>query len=136
MPRPIRRLLLALLGYAALVVALESFVGFAQFEARKPLEIITTDEGGADRSRMVFRFEEGGRVYASAHHWPRRWYRDAVAQERIEAVIDGVRADYRAVPIEDPTEFARLEEAFPLPFAFRALTAFPPRSFLRLDPVE
>ena len=51
MPRPIRRLLLALLGYAALVVALESFVGFAQFEARKPLEIaklIADDSSAGD----------------------------------------------------------------------------------------
>ena len=136
MPRPIRWLLVGFASYVALVVSLESFVGLVQFEARKSLEIITRNEDDEDRSRMVFRFEHDGRIYASAHHWPRRWYEDAVAQGRIDAVIDGTRATYRSVAIEDPREFERLEAAFPLPLVFRFLTGLPPRSFLRLDPVD
>ncbi len=135
MTRPVRFFLYALGAYLLLVISFETFIGFVQFEAQRPLEIITVGGDGHERPRMLGRFEDADRVYASAHHWPRRWYRDAVAQGEVDAVIDGVRSRYRVVAIEDPEEHARLDGVFPLPVPFRFVTGFPPRAFLRLDPV-
>ena len=85
---------------------------------------------------MLGRFEDGNRIFASAHHWPKSWYHEAIDQREVEAIINGVRGRYFAVAIGDASEHARLSRVFPLPFAFRFLTGFPPRAFLRLDPVS
>ena len=43
------------------------------------------------------------------------------------------RSEYVAVPVTGE-EHDAVAAAFPLPFAFRLRTGFPPRYFLRLDP--
>ena len=135
MKRGPKLLIGAVVGYVALVVFLETFVGLVQFEARQGLRITTIDANGEPRDRELGRFETEDAVYVSAHHWPRAWYGEAVARPRVEVTIAGKRGPYRAVPIEDADEHARLVETFPLPWAFRFVTGFAPRSFLRLDPV-
>jgi hypothetical protein len=47
--------------------------------------------------------------------------------------MEGVSADYRAVPVTGE-EHDQVDSDNSLPFAFRIVTGFPPRYFVRLDP--
>jgi len=98
------------------------------------IDIITTDSRGQPRVRRLARFESNGRIYLSAHHWPRGWYHEALANPEVRAEIDGVRSDYRAVAVEGE-EFERVAAEYPLGFVVNFLMGFPPeRDILRLDP--
>lgn len=134
MPRPAKILVGALVGYVLLVVAFESMIGFLQPEQGQVLTITTTGDDGAANDRVLAMLDDGGTVYVSANHWPRAWYREALANPAVQVSIKGVKGAYRAVPIDDETEHARLDDAFAHPFLFRFITGFPPRLFLRLDP--
>ena len=134
MPRPAKILIGALIGYVGLIVAFESMIGFLQPEQGQVLTITTRGDDGAAHDRVLARLDDGGTVYVSANHWPRAWYREAIANPDVAVAIDGVKGEYRAVPIDDPAEHARLDAAFAHPFLFRFITGFPPRHFLRLDP--
>ena len=94
------------------------------------------EEGGrkSEATATVARFEGDGKVYASAHHWPRGWYQEALKNPQVKLEIDGVTADYIGVPGEGE-EFQNVATQFPLPFMVRFLMGFPPeRDVLRLDP--
>ncbi|MEM7218649.1 MAG: nitroreductase/quinone reductase family protein [Pseudomonadota bacterium] len=125
--------------YAAFVVVFEAgYLGWAQpsFAGNGiPMMVLTTtDDAGDARSRMLAQFNTDGALYASAHHWPRGWYRRALQHPAVQVEIDGVVADYRAVSITG-SEFERVAAAHPLPFMVRFLMGFPPeREILRLDP--
>ena len=98
------------------------------------LVITTTDDSGESDARRLARLELDGRIYVSAHHWPRGWYHRAVANPEVRVEVDGVESDYLAVPIEGE-EFDRVAAAVPLPFPVRFVMGFPPeRNILRLDP--
>ncbi len=98
------------------------------------LVITTTSSDGEPRERRLASFETDGRIYLSAHHWPRGWYREALANPEVRVEIDGVTADYRAVAV-DGAEFERVAAAYPLGFVVNFLMGFPPeRDILRLDP--
>ncbi len=75
-----------------------------------------------------------GRLFVAANHWPRAWYNEAIENSQVQVTIDGQRGNYVAVPIDDDTEWERLDTQFAHPFLFRFITGFPPRLFLRLDP--
>jgi hypothetical protein len=134
MPKPAKILIGVLVGYVALVVAFESMIGILQPQQGNVLTITTTGPDGVANDRVLARLDDNGRTFVSANHWPRAWYREALANPDVQVTIDGVRGDYRAVPIEDASEHERLDQAFAHPFAFRFITGFPPRYFLRLDP--
>ena len=98
------------------------------------LVVTTTDEAGEPGPRRLARIEADGKLYASAHHWPRGWYREALKNPQVRVEIDGVTADYIAVPVEGE-EFQNVATQFPLPFMVRFLMGFPPeRDILRFDP--
>jgi hypothetical protein len=134
MPKPLKILILAAIGYLGLIVAFESMIGILQPDAGTVLTITTTDHAGESHNRVLARLEDDGRIYVSANHWPRAWYREALANPDVQASIEGARANYLAVPIEDGGEHERLDRKFAHPFLFRLITGFPPRHFLRLDP--
>ncbi len=127
-------------GYVVFVFLFEAvFLGWLQpklDDAPVPMLVITTtDESGESRDRRLARFDTDGKVYVSAHHWPRGWYHRAVANPDVRVEMDGVEGDYLAVPV-DGAEFERVANEFPLPFLIRFLMGFPPeRDILRLDPV-
>jgi hypothetical protein len=56
-----------------------------------------------------------------------------LANPELQATIDGVKADYRAVPVTG-AEHERVDADNRLGVGFRILTGFPPRYFVRLDP--
>lgn len=127
-------LLAALVAYVGLVVAFESMIGLLQPQSGETLVITTTDSEGASSDRVLARLSSDDRIYVAANHWPRAWYQEALANPAVEVTIEGERRAYRAVPASDE-ESARLHLDHPAAFGFRFITGFPPRAFMRLDPV-
>lgn len=125
--------------YAGFVVAFETlYLGWYQPKLERTgipmLVITTTDDSGVSRARRLARFETDGKLYVSAHHWPRAWHRRAVENPNVRVEIDGAVADYVAVPVEGE-EFERVAAEHPVPLPIRFLMGFPPpREILRLDP--
>jgi uncharacterized pyridoxamine 5'-phosphate oxidase family protein len=124
---------IVLLLYVGIVVAFESLIGFLQPADGSTLVITTMDSKGTPHDRVVSRLDSDGKVYVSANHWPRAWYRRALANPDVQATIDGTKGNYRAVPVMG-AEHERVEREHPHGLAFRVLTGFPPRYFVRLDP--
>jgi hypothetical protein len=124
---------IVLLVYLGIVVAFETSIGILQPSSGATLVITTFDAGGAPHERVVSRLESDGHLYVAANHWPRAWYKRALANPDVQATVDGQKRDYRAVPVTG-AEHDRADGAHSLPFVFRIVTGFPPRYLLRLDP--
>jgi hypothetical protein len=132
---------LVLAGYLGVVVLVESFVvlmgarhairGLA--EGEEWLVLTTRDAARATRDTVVAGVEVDGALYVAANHWPRAWYRRALASGDVSVRRAGRLAEYTSVPVTGK-ERERVEASYRLPLLARALTGFPPRSFLRLDP--
>jgi hypothetical protein len=122
--------------YVAIVAAFESMIGYLQPTPPESAIVITTfDQNGTAHDRVVSRLDSGGQLYVSANHWPRAWYRRALANPRMQVTVDGKKGDYLAVPVSG-AEADRVESEHPHGLVFRFLTGFPPRYFVRLDPVS
>ena len=125
--------------YVAFVVAFETlFLGLYQPKLGRMeipmLVIATTDDSGVSRERRLARFETDGKLYVSAHHWPRGWYSRALENPNVRVEIDAAVADYIAEPV-DGEEFELVAAEHPLPLPILFLMGFPPpRDILRLDP--
>ncbi len=126
-------LLIVVLIYVGIVVAFESMIGFFQPADGSTLVLTTFDPDGTPRDRVVSRLETDAKTYVAANHWPRAWYRRALQNPEVQATIDGTEANYRAVPVTG-AEHERVEREHAHGLAFRILTGFPPRYFVRLDP--
>jgi hypothetical protein len=131
--RALKIVVIGVLVYVGIVVAFESLIGYFQPRAGSTLVITTFDEGGTAHDRVVSRLESDGHLYVATNHWPRAWYKRALAHPEVQATLDGEKRDYRAVPVTG-AEHDRVEREHPLGVAFRILTGFPPRYFVRLDP--
>jgi hypothetical protein len=121
------------LVYVGVVVAFESAIGYLQPTAGSTLVITTFDEDGAAHDRVVSRLESDGRLYVAANHWPRAWYERALENPDVQVTLDGAKHAVRAVPVSG-AEHDRVDGENGLGVAFRILTGFPPRYFVRLDP--
>jgi hypothetical protein len=124
---------IGVLVYVGIVVAFESLIGYFQPTAGSTLVITTFDEDETPHDRVVSRLESNGQLYVAANHWPRAWYRRALANPNVQATVDGKKGDYRAVPVTG-AEHDRVAGDNSLGLVFRVVTGFPPRYFLRLDP--
>ena len=131
--RIVRIAAVAALAYVALVVVFESTIGFFQPRAGSTVVITTFDPDGTAHDRVVSRLDSDGKLYVATNHWPRAWYRRALANPDVQVTLDGEKSDRRAVPV-DATEHTRVDTEHHLPAVFRFVTGFPPRYFLRLDP--
>lgn len=121
------------LAYVGVVVVFESLLGVVQPRSEATMTITTFDDAGEPHERVVSRLEHEGRLYVAANHWPRAWYRQALANPRVDVTIDGETREHRAVEIPQD-EYREVDEAHALGPFFRVLTGFPPREILRLDP--
>ena len=125
--------------YVGFVVAFETlYLGWYQPKLASTgipmLVITTTDDSGVSHERRLARFETDGKLYVSAHHWPRGWYRRAIESPNVRVEIDGAVADYVAAAVKG-AEFERASAENPLPLPALFLMGFPPpRDILRLDP--
>jgi hypothetical protein len=127
------KILAILLGvYVLVVVVFESLLGYYQPANQSTLVITTTNAEGISNDRVLAKIEYNDQVYIAANHWPRAWYRQALANPNVSATIDEEKNDYVAVPVTD-AEHAEVNGANSLGLVFKMLTGFPPRYFLRLD---
>jgi len=124
---------LLVLVYVGIVVAFESLIGYFQPTAGSTLVITTFDGDGTPHDRVVSRLESDGQLYVAANHWPRAWYNRALENPDVQVTLDGETGDYRAVPVTG-AEHDRVDGDNSLGVAFRIVTGFPPRYFVRLDP--
>jgi hypothetical protein len=117
--------------YIALVVLFESWLGYSQPSNQNSLVITTLDDQVA-KHRVLSAVNNDGKLYVSANHWPRAWYRQALSNPNVEVLYKGEKKSYFAVSVEDE-EHDRLMKEHAHPLTFRILTGFPPRYFIRLD---
>lgn len=123
-----------ILGYLLTVAAFESWLAYSQPSGQSTLLIITTDSNGTEHERVLSRINDNGNIYVSANHWPRRWYKQALARPEIKVKLTEESQKYRAVPVEGEKN-DRLQRDYKHSLGFRILTGFPPRYFLRLDKI-
>ena len=133
---------IALAGYLGVVVAVELLVGYmGRRHARRGVQagetwlLITATVDGEDRSVVVAGVESAGRTYVAANHWPRTWYRRVVENPDVRVTVQGRQTACHAAPVSGD-ERSRIAREYRLPLLVRFLTGFPPRAFLRLDPVS
>lgn len=119
--------------YAGIVFTFESLLGYFQPAGEGTLVITTTSADGTQNDRVVARLESEGRLYVAANHWPRAWYTRALENPSVQITLDGEKRDYHAVLVNGD-EHDRVDDEHSLPVAFRIVTGFPPRYFVRLDP--
>ncbi len=131
--KPVRIIVILGLSYIGLVVLFESMLGYFQPANQSTLIITTISADGSSHDRVVARLESNERLYVAANHWPRAWYRQALANPSIRATFDGETLDLTAVPISGE-EHDRVNNENSLGLVFRLLTGFPPRYFVRLEP--
>ena len=135
--RILRGIAIALLIYVGIVTLFESMIGTLQPQTPGSTLVLTTrgDDGSA-HDRVVSKLESGGRLYVAANHWPRAWYHRLLENPQVRVTLDGVAADYQAVPVDSASEeHAQVAAANAVPGWFRIVTGFAPRYFIRLDPV-
>jgi hypothetical protein len=127
-----KRIVIAICVYVGIVIAFESMLGFFQPSPDSTIVITTQDAGGGMNDRVLSRLDTGGQIYVAANHWPRGWYKQALANPNVNVTIEGETAAYTAVPVTG-AEHDRVEGEHSAPIPFRVLTGFPPRYFIRLD---
>ena len=131
--KAVKRIAIFFLVYAGIVFAFESLLGYFQPASETTLVITTTAPDGAQNDRVLARLESDGQLYVAANHWPRAWYNHALENSNVQITLDGEKKDYLAVPVTGE-EHDRVNGDNSLGIAFRMLTGFPPRYFIRLDP--
>ena len=117
--------------YIGLVVLFESWLGYSQPTNVNSL-VITTFEDQEARDRVLSAINNEGKLYVSANHWPRSWYRRALSNPKVEVSYKGEKRPYLAIPLEGK-EHNKLKKEHAHPLSFRILTGFPPRYFLLLE---
>ena len=135
--RWIRIAIVVAAAYVLLVVAFESMLGYFQPSGGDSIVIITTDDSGSPHERVISRRDIDGNIYVAANHWPRQWYGHAIERPQVEVAtaIGGEPQPYIAVPLGGD-ELDRVAEIYSAGLVFKFMTGFPPRRFLRLDPLR
>lgn len=131
--RTIKVIAIVFAVYVGIVVLFESLLGYFQPQDDNTV-VITTRADGSSHDRVLTLLESGDQLYVAANHWPRAWYRRALENPEVQLTFNGEPADYLAVPVTG-SEHDRVGEEFAVGLFFRILTGFPPRYFVRLDPV-
>ena len=82
---------------------------------------------------MLSPIEDDGTLFVAANHWPRAWYRRALANPDVSVTRTGETRKYQAVPVSEQERERLLDDSGFPKFAY-LFTGFAPRQFLRLDP--
>ncbi len=132
-----KRVAFLFLAYAGIVISFESMIVVTGpspvTNLPFPVLVITTiAEDGTSKDRALAILESKGQIFVSTNHWPRGWYYRALENPNVQVTMDGVTADYLAVPATE-AECVRVNLEHPFPLALRFLTGFPPQFLLRLD---
>jgi hypothetical protein len=129
----IKLVLILLAVYVGIVVLFEFSLGFFQPESGNTIVIETFDAEGNGYTRVVSLLTSASNEYVAVNHWPRAWYRRLEETPRIGVTRDGGQTIFGARMVSG-AEHDRVQAENPTPFAFRFLTGFSPRYFVRLDP--
>jgi hypothetical protein len=86
--------------YIGLVVLFESWLGYSQPSNQNSL-VITTFDDQVTKDRVLSAVNNDGKLYVSANHWPRSWYRQALSNPNVEVLYKGEKKSYLAVSVED-----------------------------------
>ena len=132
--KAVKIIAILLLVYVAIVAIFESLLGYFQPQAGGSTVVITTfDADGTGYDRVLSGLNSGEQLYVAVNHWPRAWYRRALANPAVRITWRGATRDYTAVPVTGE-EHDRIQAEHPIPTGVRILMGFAPRHFLRLDP--
>ena len=132
--KSIKILAFAITAYVGIVATIGAAVAYFQPTMPGVLLLTTTDAEGETYDRLLGRAEIDGVLYLVSNSWLRRWYHRAIAHPNVEVTMDGGRLAFTAVQL-GATEHQRLVEKYPMPTWMKILAGFPPRRFLRLDPL-
>ncbi|MCY3811828.1 MAG: carboxylesterase family protein [Gammaproteobacteria bacterium] len=132
--KALKVLVILLLAYVVIVALFESLLGYFQPQAPGTVVITTFDADGAAHDRVVSELESGGSMYVAVNHWPRAWYRRLRTFQMVRVTREGETGEYTAVVV-DGDEHDQVARDNPTGIVFRILTGFPPRYFVRLDPL-
>ena len=129
---------LAVLTLCALAAAhVGCMTAFAAFQPENiggaTIVITTRDAEGNPYDRVLSPIERDGQLFVAANHWPRAWYRRALANPDVDVRRGDESGAYRAVPVSE-SERERLLEDSGFPLVAYVFTGFAPRKFLRLEP--
>ncbi len=95
--------------------------------------LTTTDAEGVTVERVLSPIDDDGTLYLSANHWPRAWFRRAVANPDVQVRRGEETRNYRVVEISGD-ELAGIKERHAHPILVWVGMGFAPREFIRLDP--
>jgi len=129
---------IATLGLCILAAAQTGcMTAFAAFQPENiggtTIVITTLDAEGIPRDRVLTPIDADGTLFVAANHWPRAWYRRALANPDVSVTRNGETTKYQAVPVSEQ-ERERLLDESGFPKIAYLFTGFAPRQFLRLDP--
>ena len=128
MNRYVKILLILIATYVGIVVVFESLLGYYQPKGEENLVITVTEDDGSQSQRVLSLFQSEGELYLAANHWPRP------ARAHLASSSSGQSGDYVAIPI-DEVDHERVLNDNRIPFFGRFLMGFPPREFVRIEPV-
>ena len=132
--KAIKLIAILVVVYLGTIAAFESWLGYFQPAGQSTLVITIAGANGTPNDRVLSRLESNGQLYVAANHWPRAWYKQALVNPNVKVALDGAKRAYLAVPVTGE-EHDRVNSDNSLGLAFRVLTGFPPRYFVRLDPL-
>lgn len=138
MNRYVKILLILAAVYIGLVVVFESLLGYYQPKGEENLVITLTEDDGSKTERVLSLFQSDGELYLAANHWPRAWFRQVLKNPNVHIEFGGERADqsgdFVAIPI-DGADHDRVLNDNRIPFFGRFIMGFPPREFVRIEPI-
>ncbi|NKB96873.1 MAG: hypothetical protein GKR90_00005 [Pseudomonadales bacterium] len=121
------------LVYVGLVALLPGIVGYWQPDWPGGVQITTTDSAGNEGERVLAVYRFNDKLYVCSNYWLRGWYNQALENPDIEALVDGERKAYTAIPVQG-AKHDQLLTKYTQGFIYDVLYGFAPRKFLRLDP--
>lgn len=124
------------LVYLAVVVLFETSLILVQPEFEQTMRLNYVSPAGERVEKIVVQLNSGGNLYASANHWPRKWYRDVLLNPNVNIIIDSVEVPYVVTRVTDKEEYERVDTDHRHGLGFRLLTGFAPREIVRFDLVS
>ena len=133
-----RQRIIATLGFCILASAITGcMTAFAAFQPENiggsTIVITTVDAEGNSHERVLSPIEDDSTLFVAANHWPRAWYRRALATPDVSVTRAGETRKYQAIPVSKQERERLLDDSGFPKFAY-LFTGFAPRQFLRLDP--
>lgn len=132
--RAVKIVAIVLVVYALVVVVFETLLGSLQPASPDTVVITTTDAEGKSYDRVLSGLDSGGQFYVAVNHWPRAWYYRLLENPNVRITRGGETREYVAVRVT-AEERSDVERDHSAGIVFRILTGFPPRHFIRLDPL-